>query len=384
MVSLIVLAGLDPEEEREFTQILFEWIPVGKLHVDVAFLVDPLSMAIVVFVTGIAAHPRVLDRVHARRREVLEVIYMNLFVFAMLMLVLGDNLVITFLGWEGVGACSSYSSRSGSPRGTSIGKKAFVTNRIGDFGSASSSRSHARLGRYLVIDAEAETLATVTATTIALLFFLGAPGKSAQLPFVGLVAGRHGRPDPGVRPDPRRHDASPPACTCCAPFARGPPSTVALNVIVVVGTITALWAATVASAQHDMEPYAYSTVSQLGFMVVASRVSGLCLAIFHMITHTCFKALLFLGAGSVIHGLHGEQDLRRMGHTQQGHADHSATFIVGWLTIRPPRASGRRTRSWITSCGRRVPALSVVVSISAFLTAYYMSRLPLTFFGEAR
>ena len=202
-------------------------------------------------------------------------VYMNLFVFSMLMLVLGDNLVITFLGWEGVGACSYFLISFWFTREEAAvaGKKAFVTNRIGDFGfMIGIFLTFAALGsvNYLVIDAEAETLATVTATAIALLFFLGAAGKSAQLPLSVWL------PDAMAGPTPVSaliHAATMVTAGVYLLCRLAPvlsESTVALNVIVVVGAITAIWAATVACAQHDIKRVlAYSTVSQLGFMVVA-------------------------------------------------------------------------------------------------------------------
>ncbi len=397
VVSLIVFAGLlnEPEEEREFTQVLFEWIPVGSLRVDVGFLVDPLSMAMVVFVTGIAAliHVYSIGYMHGDEKFSKFFVYMNLFVFAMLMLVLGDNLVITFLGWEGVGACSYFLIAFWFTREEAAvaGKKAFVTNRIGDFGfMIGIFLTFAALGsvNYLVIDAEAETLATVTATAIALLFFLGAAGKSAQLPLSVWL------PDAMAGPTPVSaliHAATMVTAGVYLLCRLAPvlsESTVALNVIVVVGAITALWAATVACAQHDIKRVlAYSTVSQLGFMVVAVGCRAYVFAIFHMITHACFKALLFLGAGSVIHGLHGEQDLRRMGALRKVMPITAATFIVGWLAISgiPPFAGFWSKDEILIASWEKSPALWVVMSIAAFLTAYYMSRLVfLTFFGEAR
>ena len=397
VVSLIVFAGLlnEPEEDREFTQILFEWIPVGSLRVDVGFLVDPLSMAMVVFVTAIAAliHVYSIGYMHGDEKFSKFFVYMNLFVFAMLMLVLGDNLVITFLGWEGVGACSYFLIAFWFTREEAAvaGKKAFVTNRIGDFGfMIGIFLTFAALGsvNYLVIDAEAETLATVTATAIALLFFRGAAGKSAQLPLSVWL------PDAMAGPTPVSaliHAATMVTAGVYLLCRLAPvlsESNVALNVIAIVGAITAIWAATVACAQHDIKRVlAYSTVSQLGFMVVAVGCRAYVFAIFHMITHACFKALLFLGAGSVIHGLHGEQDLRRMGALRKVMPITAATFIVGWLAIAgiPPFAGFWSKDEILIASWEKSPALWVVMSIAAFLTAYYMSRLVfLTFFGEAR
>ncbi len=186
-----MFAGLldKPGDERQFTQILFQWLPVGSLRVDVGFLVDPLSITMAIFVTGIATliHVYSIGYMHKDEKFSKFFIYMNLFVFSMLILVLGDNLVLTFVGWEGVGVCSYFliSFWFTEEANAVAGKKAFVTNRIGDFGfMLGMFLTFGAIGslNYLDISAKASTLATVTATSIALLFFLGAAGKSAQLP----------------------------------------------------------------------------------------------------------------------------------------------------------------------------------------------------------
>ena len=191
VVTLIVFAGLldKPDEERQFTQILWQWLPVGNLRVDVAFLVDPLSITMAIFVTGIATliHVYSIGYMHKDEQFSKFFIYMNLFVFSMLLLMLGNNLVLTFVGWEGVGTCSYLliSFWFTEKANAVAGKKAFVTNRIGDFGfMLGMFLTFSAVGslNYLDITAKATTLATVTATAIALLFFLGAAGKSAQLP----------------------------------------------------------------------------------------------------------------------------------------------------------------------------------------------------------
>ncbi len=397
VVTLIVWAGLldRPSEDREFTQILFQWLPVGNLHVDVGFLVDPLSITMAIFVTGIATliHVYSIGYMHKDEHFSKFFVYMNLFVFSMLILVLGDNLVVTFVGWEGVGACSYFLIAfwfTERPNAVA-GKKAFVTNRIGDFGfMLGIFLTFAAIGSvsYLDISAEAETLATVTATAIALLFFLGAAGKSAQLPLSVWL------PDAMAGPTPVSaliHAATMVTAGVYLMCRLAPvlnQSTAALTVIVVIGAVTAFWAATVACAQHDIKRVlAYSTVSQLGFMVVAVGCEAYTAAIFHMITHACFKALLFLGAGSVIHGLGGEQDMRRMGALRKVMPITAGTFIVGWLAISgvPPFAGFWSKDEILINAWDRSPALWLVMSVAAVLTAYYMSRLVfMTFFGEAR
>jgi NADH-quinone oxidoreductase subunit L len=397
VVSLVVFAGLlaKPGDERQFTQILFQWLPVGSLRVDVGFLVDPLSITMVLFVTGIATliHVYSIGYMHKDEKFSKFFIYMNLFVFSMLILVLGDNLVLTFVGWEGVGACSYFliSFWFTQEANAVAGKKAFVTNRIGDFGfMLGTFLTFGALGTvsYLGIDAKASTLATVTATSIALLFFLGAAGKSAQLPLSVWL------PDAMAGPTPVSaliHAATMVTAGVYLLCRLSPilnETTTALNVITVVGAITALWAATVACAQHDIKRVlAYSTVSQLGFMVVAVGCEAYVPAIFHMITHACFKALLFLGAGSVIHGLDGEQDMRRMGALRKLMPITAITMIIGALAISgiPPFAGFWSKDEVLVNAWDKSPLLWVVMSVAAVLTAYYMSRLVfMTFFGEAR
>jgi NADH-quinone oxidoreductase subunit L len=397
VVTLIVLGGLlsKDSDQREFTQVLFQWIPVGNLHVDVGFLVDPLSITMAIFVTSIAAliHVYSIGYMHKDEHFSKFFVYMNLFVFSMLILVLGDNLVLTFLGWEGVGACSYFLISFWFTREEAAvaGKKAFVTNRVGDFGfMLGTFLTFSALGtvNYLVIDAKASTLAAVTATSIALLFFLGAVGKSAQLPLSIWL------PDAMAGPTPVSaliHAATMVTAGVYLLCRLAPvlnESSTALNVIAVVGAITALWAATAACAQFDIKRVlAYSTVSQLGFMVVAVGCGAYVPAIFHMITHACFKALLFLGAGSVIHGLDGEQDMRRMGGLRKLMPITAGTFVVGWLAIAgvPPFSGFWSKDEILVQAWDKSPALWLVMSVAAVLTAYYMSRLVfLTFFGEPR
>ena len=215
VVTLIVFAGLidKPDEERQFTQILWQWLPVGNLRVDVAFLVDPLSITMAIFVTGIATliHVYSIGYMHKDERFSKFFIYMNLFVFSMLLLILGNNLVLTFVGWEGVGTCSYLliSFWFTEKANAVAGKKAFVTNRIGDFGfMLGMFLTFSVIGslNYLDITAKATTLATVTATAIALLFFLGAARQVRPAAAVGVAPRRDGRPDARVRADPRGHD----------------------------------------------------------------------------------------------------------------------------------------------------------------------------------
>ncbi|MGD9797627.1 MAG: NADH-quinone oxidoreductase subunit L, partial [Acidimicrobiia bacterium] len=324
VATVVTFAGLLERDEhhRQFVFHLWSWLPVGDLSVDVGFLVDPLSITMALFVTGIATliHLYSVGYMHGDRDFPRFFLYLNLFVFAMLLLVLGDNLVLTFLGWEGVGACSYFliSFWFGEMPNAVAGKKAFVTNRVGDWGYM--------LGTFLVFSAlgtltyvtdegtgflqQADTLAASTATGIALLLFVGACGKSAQLPlFVWL-------PDAMAGPTPVSALIHAATMVTSGVYLMvrvspvlGAASDWVPDVIAWVGAATALFAATVAVSQRDIKRVlAYSTVSQLGYMFLAVGTGAYVAAIFHMVTHAFFKALLFLGSGSVIHGLGGEQD----------------------------------------------------------------------------
>ena len=389
------LVSLDAEE-RALTQTLFDWLPVGGLEVSMGFLADPLSVAMCLFVTGIATliHLYAIGYMHGDPKFSKFFVYLNLFVFSMLMLVLGDNMLITFLGWEGVGACSYFliSFWFGDEANASAGKKAFVTNRIGDFGfMIAMFFTFGALGTlsYEGIVAASPALATSTATAIAAMLFLGACGKSAQLPlFVWL-------PDAMAGPTPVSaliHAAT--MVTAGVYLLTRMNAVVALSadwvpwLIAIVGAATALFAATIAVAQNDIKKVlAYSTVSQLGYMFLAVGSGAYVAAVFHMITHAFFKALLFLGAGSVIHGLGDEQDMRRMGALRKLLPITSTTFIIGWLAIAgvPPFAGFWSKDEILLFAFEKSPVLWAVGFVTAILTAFYMSRqVFMVFFGEAR
>ncbi|MBW3649039.1 MAG: NADH-quinone oxidoreductase subunit L [Actinobacteria bacterium] len=388
-----------PGEERRHVARLFAWVPVGGLQVDVAFLVDPLSITMALFVTGIGMliHLYSVGYMHGDERFPTFFVYLNLFAFSMLVLVLADNLLLTFLGWEGVGACSYFLISFWFTRESAAvaGKKAFVTNRIGDFGfmiamfllfaSIGSLDYYGSAG----VLTNAERLSTYTASAVALLLFLGAVGKSAQLPlFVWL-------PDAMEGPTPVSaliHAATMVTagvyllCRAAPILVEADPAVTML--IAVVGAATALFAATVACAQDDIKKVlAYSTVSQLGYMVLAVGSGAYVAAIFHMVTHAFFKALLFLGAGSVIHGLHDEQDMKRMGSLRKWMPVTWATFMVGWLAISGfPGLSGFWSKDEVLAgAWGRSPLLWLAGVVTALLTAYYMSRqVFLVFYGEER
>ena len=387
-----------PEDERAHVETLFSWVPVDSLQIDMAFLADPLSITMALFVTGIAflIHLFAIGYMHGDPKFSKFFLYMNLFVLAMTLLVLGENLLVTFLGWEGVGTCSYLLISFWHQResAATAGKKAFVTNRIGDWGfmlamflgfSAIGSVSYLNLN----LAAETGVIGESTATGIALLLFVGAVGKSAQLPlYIWLPDAMEG-PTPvsalihaatmvtgGVflmtRMSPMLASAAPEAST----------------IIAWVGGITALFAATSAVAQNDIKKVlAYSTVSQLGYMFLAIGSGAFVAAIFHMITHAFFKALLFLGSGSVIHGMNGDQDMRHMGALRKYMPVTAATFIVGWLAIAgvPPFAGFWSKDEILLFTLVDSPALYVIGLITAVLTAYYMTRqVVMVFFGEAK
>ena len=381
---------------RWFVSTLFEWMPLGGLEVDAALLVDPLSMTMALFVTGVGTliHLYSVGYMHGDPKYAKFFLYLNLFLFSMLMLVLGENLVVTFLGWEGVGTCSYLliSFWHERPTAATAGKKAFVTNRIGDFGfMVATFLLWTTLGTvsYAGLAASAPALATGTATAVSLLLLLAAAGKSAQLPLYVWL------PDAMEGPTPVSamvHAATMVTAGVYLLVRLNPVLTdTALLIIAIVGAATALFAALAAVAQHDIKKVlAYSTVSQLGYMFLAIGSGAYVAAIFHVVTHAFFKGLLFLGSGSVIHGLGDEQDMRRMGALRAAMPITAVTFIVGWLAIAGvPPLSGFWSKDEILLAAWEQPDIGpllwAVGLITALLTAYYMSRQTfLVFFGGER
>jgi NADH-quinone oxidoreductase subunit L len=387
-----------PEDQRSHVVTLFEWLPVGSLHVDMAFLADPLSIAMCLFVTGIGAliHLYAIGYMHGDPKFSKFFVYMNLFAFSMLMLVLGENLLVTFLGWEGVGTCSYLLVSFWQTRASAAtaGKKAFVTNRVGDFGfMLAMFLAFESVGSisYSVINhsAEAGSITRTAATGIAALLFLGATGKSAQLPLYFWL------PDAMEGPTPVSaliHAATMVTAGVFLMVRINPLLAVSApwlpTLIAWIGVITALFAATIAVAQTDIKKVlAYSTVSQLGYMFLAVGSGAYVAAVFHMITHAFFKALLFLGSGSVIHGMHDEQDMRKMGRLRVWMPVTAGTFIVGWLAIAgvPPLAGFWSKDEILAFSLAKSPALYAIGLFTGLLTAYYMTRqVILVFFGKAR
>ncbi len=380
-------------EERHHVQKLFSWITAGSLNVDAALLIDPLSITMALFVTGVGTliHLYSIGYMHGDEKYPQFFVYLNLFAFSMLMLVLGSSMLVAFLGWEGVGACSYLliSFWFDRPTAAAAGKKAFVTNRVGDVGfMLAMSLVFVTIGSLDFTALAHAELATATATGIALLLFLGAAGKSAQLPLYVWL------PDAMEGPTPVSaliHAATMVTagvylmCRVAPVLAQAPD---AATLIAIVGVATAFIAATIAIAQNDIKKVlAYSTVSQLGYMFLAVGSGAYVAAIFHMVTHAFFKALMFLGAGSVIHGLHHEQDMKKMGALRKLMPITSMTFIVGWLAIAgiPPFAGFWSKDDILLNAFHKSPVLWAVGLATAVMTAYYMTRqVYLVFYGKPR
>ncbi len=395
--SLFELLKLPPES-RTIVYKYFSWISAGSFNLDYSFVLDPLSLVMILVVTGIGflIHVYSIGYMHGDKEYATFFAYLNLFIFAMLHLVLADNFLLIFLGWEGVGLCSYlligfwYEKKFTGD----AAKKAFVVNRIGDFGfMIAMFLIFANFGT-LNISTFSGSIAGFSVNspllvTIALLFFLGATGKSAQIPlFVWL-------PDAMAGPTPV--SALIHAATMVTAgiylvartsllYALAP---MASNVILIIGIATAIMSATIALKQNDIKKIlAYSTVSQLGFMFIALGTQSYVAAVFHLVTHAFFKALMFLGSGSVIHGMHEEQDIRKMGGLKSKMKITYITFLMGAIAISGiPPFSGFFSKDEIlykTFINAGVLPYLLVLITAAF-TAFYMFRLVgLTFFGKPR
>jgi NADH-quinone oxidoreductase subunit L len=378
---------------RSFTQTLWTWIPVDQLQVSARLYVDPLSMTMVLFITGISMliHLYSIGYMKGDRDYPKFFLYMNLFVASMLILVLGSNLAVTFVGWEGVGACSYWLVAFWFTResAASAGKKAFVYNRIGDVGFLLAmflvfDKVHSL--EYSTIFANLDKLGSSGTTAVCLLLLVGVAGKSAQLPLFPWLADAMEGPTPVSALIHAATMVTAGVYLLCRvnPLLHASPG--AAFVVAIVGAVTAFVAATIACAQDDIKKVlAYSTISQLGYMVLAVGCGAYEAAIFLMVAHAFFKGLLFLGAGSVIHGLHDEQDLKRMGHLRAYMPITFVTFGIGWLAIAavPPLSGYWAKGDVLENAWSAHPALWVIGIVTAALTAYYMSRLTgLAFFGR--
>jgi len=375
---------------------LFPWIVAGQFETWVNAHVDPLTGVMLLVVTGVGflIHLYSVGYMHDDPGYARFFAYLNLFVFSMTMLVLAGNFLVLYVFWEAVGLCSYlligfWYTR---PAAASAGKKAFIVNRVGDFGFGLGVLwLWTALGTldYADVFAKVNDLAPGTATAIALLLFMGACGKSAQLPLHVWLPDAMEGPTPvsalihaatmvtaGVYMVARSH----------ALFER---SGGALEVVAIVGTVTAVFAASIGLVQTDIKRVlAYSTISQLGYMFAAVGFGAYAAGIFHLVTHAFFKALLFLGAGSVIHGLGGEQDLRKMGGLAPKMVTTTITMTVGAVGLAglPPFA-GFFSKDEIlhAAYASHHRLLWAFLLLGAFMTAFYSFRLIfLAFFGGPR
>jgi NADH-quinone oxidoreductase subunit L len=345
IVSLLIFFQVKQPGFQPETITLFTFIHAGKLTIPFSFLVDPLSVLFLLIITGVGFLIHLYSTAYMKEENAADYAkyfcYLNLFVFSMLLLVLGANFVILFIGWEGVGLCSylligywfknlDYGSAA---------KKAFVMNRIGDFGFLIAI--FALINQFGTVDfveifKQAPTASTGFITMVTLLLFVGATGKSAQIPLYTWLPDAMAGPTPvsalihaatmvtaGIYMIARSHvlyDMSP----------------VSQTVVAITGAATIIIAALIAVKQNDIKKVlAYSTVSQLGYMFLGLGVGAYTEAVFHVLTHAFFKALLFLCAGSVIHAMSGEQDIRNMGGLKKSLPITHITFLLGCLCTQP-------------------------------------------------
>jgi NADH-quinone oxidoreductase subunit L len=394
-VALLVI-GAVVADPKATDIILFDWIVAGPLSVQIGFLADPLSamMLFVVAGVGFVIHVYSIGYMHGDPGYYRFFTYLNLFMFFMLVLVTANNYLLMFVGWEGVGLCSYLLIGFWFERQSAAdaGKKAFVVNRVGDAGFLLGVfLIYTTFGTfsYLEIFPRAHEATTAILTTITLCLFVGAMGKSAQIPlYVWLPDAMEG-PTPvsalihaatmvtaGVYMVVRSHVL----------YGLAP---ISAEFVAIVGGLTAIFAASIGLVQNDIKRVlAYSTVSQLGYMFLGAGVGAFANAIFHLVTHAFFKALLFLGSGSVIHALGGEQDMRKMGALRAHLPITSRIFYVGAVAIAgiPPLAGFWSKDAILAETFKSghflLWALGVV---GAFMTAFYMFRLIyLTFYGESR
>ncbi len=411
LFAFFQMLGLPPEE-RAHDVILGDWIPkialaigdgsIGQFSVPWGFRLDPLAGMMILVVTGIGTLIHVYSTAYMhdepRGGFVRFFCYLNLFCFFMLMLVLGNNFLVMFVGWEGVGLCSYlligfwYEKKSAGD----AGKKAFITNRVGDWGFV--------LGVFLIysvfgtfdfraVQNAAATMPVETAhfgvlSAITLLLFVGATGKSAQIPLYVWL------PDAMEGPTPVSALIHAATMVTAGVYMLGRNAVVfshapmTLQIVAIVGVLTALMAASIGLVQYDIKRVlAYSTVSQLGYMFTAIGVGAFSAGAFHLMTHAFFKALLFLGSGSVIHAMGGEQDMRRMGGLKKYLPVTFATMFIGTVAIAgiPPFAGFFSKDEILLKAFMANKVIWVLAVITAMMTAFYMFRLvAMTFFGTYR
>ena len=400
LVSIVVFIDLLklPPEHRLFEKEYFLWIGSGTFKAIAGLQVDPLSTVMILVVSGVGflIHVYSIGYMHGDDGFYRYFTYLNLFTFAMLLLVLANNFLLMFIGWEGVGLCSYlligywFEKKSASD----AGMKAFVVNRIGDFGFILAimlifvTFNTIDFTEVFLAAPELLEVGSIVATMIALLLFVGAIGKSAQIPLYTWL------PDAMEGPTPVSaliHAATMVTAgvymvvRCNVLYMLSPFS---MTVVAVIGGATALFAATIGLAQNDIKRVlAYSTVSQIGYMFLACGVGAFVTGIFHLVTHAFFKALLFLGSGSVIHALGGEQDMRKMGGLKPHLPTTYKTFLIGTLAISgiPPFAGFFSKDEILLEAFTRGSLLFWGLgAFAAFITAFYMFRLLfMTFHGKS-
>jgi NADH-quinone oxidoreductase subunit L len=394
IVAFIVFENVSPQGTEVH---VMDWINAGSFTASFSFLLDPLSSIFLLIITGVGflIHVYSVGYMHDDDNQNIFFAYLNLFIFFMLMLVMGNSYLLMFVGWEGVGLCSYlligfwFKNKSYND----AAKKAFIMNRIGDLGFL--------IGMILIFKTFGSTdYKTVFSqangffsgqgviTSITLLLFIGAMGKSAQIPLYTWL------PDAMAGPTPV--SALIHAATMVTAgiymvarsgvlYALAP---ISMTVVAITGAVTLVFAATIALTQNDIKKVlAYSTVSQLGYMFLGLGVGAFSASVFHVMTHAFFKALLFLAAGSVIHGLHGEQDIRKMGGLRSKLPITYIVFFIGTLAIAgiPPFAGFFSKDDILAHAYASNPVYYVIGLLGAIMTSFYMFRLLfLTFFGEFR
>ncbi|MHB1686312.1 MAG: NADH-quinone oxidoreductase subunit L [Ignavibacteriaceae bacterium] len=407
-LSFLIVAGAFfqtlslPVDQRQTIVNLFTWIKVGNFDVNISYQVDQLSLLMALIVTGVGfiIHVYSIGYMHGDKGFGRFFAYLNLFIFAMMNLILGSNFLLLFLGWEGVGLCSYlligfwYDRKFEKSTTGDAAKKAFIVNRIGDFGFL--------LGIFLIYmtfgslnftdvfsRAASLNIPQYVFNFIALFLFIGAMGKSAQIPLYIWL------PDAMAGPTPVSaliHAATMVTAgvymvaRCSIIYASAP---AIMELVAIVGALTAIFAASIGLVQNDIKKVlAYSTVSQLGYMFLALGVGAFSAALFHVMTHAFFKALLFLGAGSVIHGMHDEQNIQHYGGLKKYMPKTYITFLIASLAIAGiPPLSGFFSKDeilWYSFANGNIIYWFIGV-ITALLTAFYMFRLvSLTFEGKER
>jgi NADH-quinone oxidoreductase subunit L len=401
LVSLLVFSALLklPAAGRSVEKIIYPWILSGEFQANIGFLVDPLSLVMMLVVSGVSfiIHVYSVGYMHDDPDYSRYFTYLNLFVFFMLILVAANNFLLMFVGWEGVGLCSYfligfwYEKKSASD----AGKKAFIVNRIGDFGFLLAiflifvTFGTVDFTRVFAAAPGKLEAGSTLATLITLLLFMGATGKSAQIPLYTWL------PDAMEGPTPVSaliHAATMVTAgvymvaRCNVLFVLAPTS---LLIVAIIGAATAIFAASIGLAQNDIKRVlAYSTISQLGYMFLACGVGAFTAGIFHLMTHAFFKALLFLGAGSVMHSMAGELDMRRMGALKPHMPRTYWTFLIATLAIAGifPFAGffSKDEILWkaLTQGGL---VFWLIGAVAAFITATYMFRVVfMTFHGSSR